>query len=112
MNKNYLTSAALLFCLLLIPAAYAVTLQEAKADGLVGEQRDGYVGLVVNNTPADVRALVQDINNQRRQRYQQIAQQNSISLDQVAALAFERAVEATQSGHFLQNASGGWVRKP
>ena len=112
MNKNYLTSAALLFCLLLMPAAYAVTLQEAKADGLIGEQRDGYVGMVANNVAADVRALVQDVNNQRRQRYQQIAQQNGISLEQVAALAYERAVEATQSGHFVQDAGGGWVRKP
>lgn len=110
--KNLVSkTAALLFCLMLIPAAYAVTLQEAKAQGLVGEQRDGYVGLVVTNAPADVAALVQDVNNQRRQRYQQIAQQNGITVQQVAAVAYERAVAATQAGHFIQNASGAWVRK-
>jgi len=77
----------------------------------VGEQRDGYVGLVVNNAASDVVALLRDVNSQRRQRYQQIAQQNGISVEQVAAVAYERAIEATQSGHFLQNASGDWVRK-
>lgn len=102
---------ALTFSILLVPFSYAITLQEAKAEGLVGEQRDGYVGLVANNASAEVRALIQDINNQRRQRYQQIAQQNGISLEQVAAVAYERAVEATQAGHFIQNASGSWVRK-
>lgn len=111
MNILLRKTAALLFCLMLLPAAYAATLQEAKDQGLVGEQRDGYVGLVVANAPADVVALVRDVNNQRRQRYQQIAQQNGISVQQVAAVAYERAVEATKSGHFIQNASGAWVRK-
>lgn len=111
MKKVLPTTITLFVLLMLIPAAYAVTLQEAKAEGLVGEQRDGYVGFVVNNVPAEVRSLVQDVNNQRRQRYQQIAQQNGISIEQVAALAYERAVEATASGHYYQNAGGSWVRK-
>lgn len=102
---------ALTFSLLLAPLSYAITLQEAKAEGLVGEQRDGYVGLVANNSSAEVRTLVQEVNTQRRQRYQQIAQQNGISLEQVAEVAYERAVEATQAGHYIQNASGSWVRK-
>jgi len=104
-------TAACLILLLLSPGAWAVTLQEAKAEGQIGEQRDGYVGLVVNNVASDVVALVRDVNNQRRQRYQQIAQQNGITVEQVAALAYERAVQATRSGHFVQNASGAWIRK-
>ncbi|PCJ24226.1 MAG: hypothetical protein COA96_10090 [SAR86 cluster bacterium] len=110
--KNLLSkSAALLFCLLLIPASFAATLQEAKAEGLLGEQRDGYVGLVVADAPADIVAIVRDVNSQRRQRYEQIAQQNGITLQQVQSLAYEQAVEATQSGNYIQNASGAWVRK-
>lgn len=97
--------------MLLSSAAFAVTLQEAKDQGLIGERRDGYVGFVADNVPPDVRALVQSVNNQRRDRYQEIAQENGITVEQVAAVAFERAVEATQSGHYLQDASGNWVRK-
>jgi len=102
---------SLVFSLLLVPSSFAITLQEAKAEGLVGEQMDGYVGLVVNNVPAEVRALVRDVNAERRQRYQEIAQENGISVEQVTAVAYERAVQATRSGHYIQNASGRWVQK-
>lgn len=111
MKKLLHTAATLLLLVMLIPTAYAITLQEAKAQGLIGEQRDGYLGLVVNNAPADVVALIQDVNGQRRQRYQQIAQQNGISVAQVGAVAYERAVEATRPGHYIQSQSGAWQQK-
>lgn len=102
---------ALVFCLAIMPNVFALTLQEAKEQGLIGEQRDGYVGYVVSSVPADVKAMVDSVNRERAQRYQQIAQQNDISVAQVQALAFEQAVEATRKGHYLQNASGAWVQK-
>tara|TARA_B110000091_G_scaffold28450_1_gene28403 strand:+ start:370 stop:705 length:336 start_codon:yes stop_codon:yes gene_type:complete len=110
--KNAIYKALLLACvLLLVPMSFALTLQEAKKDGLVGEQRSGYIGLVVESAPAEVVALARDVNNQRRELYQQIARQNNLTLEQVAALAFDKAVEATPTGQFLQNASGSWVKK-
>ena len=107
---NYLITI-FVFTMTLVSVAHAITLQEAKSEGFVGEQRDGYVGIVNNSASAEIQMLLNDVNSQRRQRYQQIAQQNGLSVDQVAALAYERAVEATQAGHFFQNASGSWVRK-
>jgi uncharacterized protein YdbL (DUF1318 family) len=97
--------------LLLVPMSFALTLQEAKNEGLVGEQRNGYVGLVMESAPAEVMALARDVNNQRRELYQQIARQNNLTAEQVAALAFEKAVEATPAGQYLQDASGAWVKK-
>lgn len=111
MKKFVKSIITLVLLATLIPAVYAATLQDAKTQGLVGEQRDGYVGLVVNGAPSDIVALVRDVNNQRRQRYQQIAGQNGISVEQVAALFYERAVAATRSGHYIQNAGGAWIRK-
>ncbi len=111
MNKLTQALATLLLLFALAPTALAVTLQEAKDQGLIGEQTAGYIGLVVASAPADVRALIQDVNNQRRERYQQIAQQNGISVEQVAGLAYERAVAATQAGHFIQNSGGSWQQK-
>lgn len=111
MNKYVKSTALFLFAILIVPAAFAITLQEAKSQGLVGEQRDGYVGFVTSNVPAEVAELVREVNEQRRQRYQQIAQENGIAEEQVRALAYEQAVGATQPGHFLQNASGAWVKK-
>ncbi len=95
----------------LIQPAQAITLDEAKDQGLIGEQQDGYLGLVVSDADAEVRALMQDVNAQRRQRYQQIAQQNGITLEQVEDLAYQEAVEATEAGHYVQLPNGRWVRK-
>lgn len=99
------------FLLLLAGTAHAVTLQEAKDQGLVGEQRDGYVGLVTGSAPEDVMALVRQVNEQRRQRYEQIASDNGITMEQVTALAYAQAVEATRPGHFVQLPNGAWTRK-
>ncbi len=110
--KNVLRKSLLLISLLLvIPAGFALTLQEAKNEGLVGELQNGYLGLVVESVPAEVVALVRDVNNQRRELYRQIAQQNGITVEQVAALAFGKAVEATPAGQYLQDANGTWVKK-
>ena len=67
------------------PAAWAITLQEAKQQGVVGEQRDGYLGVVNSAVSAEVQALIDQVNRERRERYQQIAQQNGISVAQVQA---------------------------
>ena len=32
-------------------------------------------------------------------------------MEQVTAVAYERAVEATQPGHYIQLPNGQWVRK-
>lgn len=92
-------------------AAFAQTLEEAKAAGIIGEKRDGYIGLVQDSAPAAVVELVADVNRQRRERYQQIARENGISVQDVAQLAYVRAVEATRPGHFIEDANGRWVRK-
>ncbi|MCB1671300.1 MAG: YdbL family protein [Gammaproteobacteria bacterium] len=101
----------LLFLMLFAHGALAITLQEAKEQGLVGEQRDGYVGLVQGNSASEVTALVQQVNDERRRRYEQIARDNGLTMAQVTAVAYERAVEATQAGHYIQLPNGQWVRK-
>jgi uncharacterized protein YdbL (DUF1318 family) len=110
--KNTLTTLlSLTFCLFILPTTYGLSLQEAKEDGIIGERRDGYIGFVAADTSAEVEVMVRDVNQLRRELYQQIAQKNNISVEQVSALAFEKALEATQSGHYIQNASNTWVKK-
>lgn len=107
--------SALMLVLLLtvgMSNALAMSLEEAKSAGLIGEQRDGYLGLVQQNVPPEVRELVQDVNRQRRERYEEIARENDVAVSDVAQLAYARAVEATRSGHIVQNADGNWVTKP
>ena len=105
-------SFSLLMMLLGVGGAFAATLDEAKAAGQIGEKQDGYIGLVHSNVPADVAALVESVNAQRKARYEQIAQENNISLQDVAKLAFTRALENTRAGNFVETSPGQWVRKP
>ncbi len=102
----------LLLMLLGVSSAFAATLDEAKAAGQIGEKQDGYIGLVQASVPADVMALVESVNAQRRARYEEIAKENGIAVQDVAKLAFTRALENTRPGNFVEASPGQWVKKP
>ena len=89
--------------------AFALSLDEAKAKGLVGERTDGYLGLVQPNPEAE--ALVRDINRKRRDAYRDIAVQTKQEQTIVEKLAAQKAYALTPAGQFLQDASGGWQKK-
>lgn len=89
--------------------ALAIDLQQVKADGLIGEQLNGYLGVVSAASP-DVRALVDDVNKKRKAKYQSIAAQNSTSLETVELLAGKKAIEKTSAGNYIQSATG-WKKK-
>ncbi|GAA5213487.1 YdbL family protein [Corallincola platygyrae] len=101
----------LFFATLLFSAALfaAITLDAAKQQGLVGEQLDGYLGVVVAS--ADVNALVADINTKRQEAYLKIAKKNQLTLEQVAMLAGKKAIDKTPTGQYVQAADGTWVKK-
>ena len=105
-------SCSFLLLMLTVSSAFAATLEEAKAAGQIGEKQDGYIGLVQSSVPADVAALINDVNAQRKERYEQIARENGIAVEDVAKLAFTRAFENTRSGHFVEASPGEWAKKP
>jgi uncharacterized protein YdbL (DUF1318 family) len=102
---------AVLFSLMATTSAIASTLTETKADGLIGEQANGYLGLVSSNAPADVKALVADVNAKRKAAYQKIAQQQGTSLEEVEKVGGNTAIEKTLPGNYVQDANGVWRRK-
>ena len=61
---NWITniSLALFIGMLMFSAVAAGDLSQLKADGLIGEQLNGYIGLVRKDVPADVKRLVDDVN--------------------------------------------------
>jgi uncharacterized protein YdbL (DUF1318 family) len=105
---KFLSATALLLALA-VPAL-ALDLDEARSKGLLGEQANGYVGIVVSPTP-ELEKLASDINAKRRVHYEEIAQRNGAPLEAVAALAGKKLVEAAPSGQFVKT-NGGWTRKP
>lgn len=92
-------------------AAWALDLDSAKDQGLVGERGDGYIGAVAASPSAEVAGLVKEINAGRRAEYQRIAGENSQPINVIEQLAAAKAVEKTKSGHYVMS-GGKWVKKP
>ncbi len=75
----------------------AADLGQAKAAGWLCEQVDGYLQVAQADAPADVKALANTINGQRRAEYQRIATKNGVAVEQVARLTAQKVIgEAPQ----------------
>lgn len=79
----------------------------ARAAGHVGEKMDGYLGIVVAETP-DLRRIVNDINIKRRAVYSQRAQATNATLEEYALTAGCQAILATEPGEKYQAPDGSW----
>ena len=106
--KTFVLSAVLV--LGLAGGAFAMDLDAAKRQGLVGERPDGYIGAVVGGR-GDVQALVKDINNRRRAQYQAIAQRNGTSLSAVEQVVGQKLISRAAPGEYVMTPGGQWVRK-
>ncbi len=91
--------------------ALALTLDEAKAQGLVGEKLDGYIAAVSAAPSAEVQALVSSTNDGRRKVYAELAQRNGITLEAVGVLSGEKLQGAAPSGQYIQLPDGSWRKK-
>lgn len=106
-----LTAAALT---LAAPAmAQDATLNQARANGLIGEQADGYLGFVPGaSISADLRGRVEQNNIQRRQLYTRRASERSVSVNEMAAAVacevFERRIAV---GERYRDAGGQWRQR-
>ncbi len=98
--------------LTLLPAVtLALTLDEAKAAGWVGERPDGYVGLVRSDAPPGTRDLVNRINAERRANYAAIAARTGTTAEKVGLVAGQKLINATPRGQYVMTQSGQWVAK-
>jgi uncharacterized protein len=110
--KSLFTALTLLLAMMFSSVAVALSLDEAKAQGVVGEKLDGYVAAVNAAPPADVQALVTATNDGRRKVYADLATRNKLNVEAVGALSAEKLHANAGSGHYLQNQAGQWVKKP
>ncbi|MFQ5982129.1 MAG: YdbL family protein [Woeseiaceae bacterium] len=96
---------------LLLQNAWAVDLHSAKAQGLVGEAKSGYLAAVKTPVSAEVRALIADVNKKRKARFEAAANKTGTTLAQVANRFYELAVQKTAPGHYYQDRNGRWTKK-
>ena len=110
-TKAILTGAAIATALGGIAApAYAQrdpAYAAARAAGEVGEKMDGYLGIVVAETP-ELRRIVNDINIKRRAVYSERAQATNATIEEYALTAGCQAILATTPGEKYQAPNGSW----
>lgn len=100
---------ALLLAFLLVPSAWALTLDQARQQGRVGETLSGYIA--ARQQDDETLALVKRINDGRSQQYQRVAQQNNLTTAEVARIAGEKLVNRAGSGEYVRGVNGQWVQK-
>ena len=91
--------------------AVAGALDQPKADGMIGEQANGYLGLVRQDASPDIKALVNDVNARRKARYQDIARKQSVPLPDVEKVGGTTAIDKTLRGNYIKDGSGAWRKK-
>jgi len=81
----------------------------ARAAGQVGEQPDGYLGLVSGD--GDVRAIVNNINIQRKAAYTQKASASGATVEQFAFTSGCNLIGQTRPGEKYRTPDGGWATR-
>jgi len=79
----------------------------ARAGGEVGEQPDGYLGLV-GAASGDLRALVNNINIQRKSAYTAKAQASGATVEQLAFTSGCNLIMQTNPGEKYKTPNGVW----
>ena len=108
MKKHIVT--VLLALSLYSVTAQALTLDEARSQGRVGETLTGFIAPITHDK--ETLALVDRINKARTESYQQLAARNNIAVDDVAKMAGQKLVERAKSGDYVQGINGKWLKKP
>ena len=107
--KKLLLSILLASFLVSTPA-FALTLDQARQQGLVGEATNGLLVLRDNNH-AQARNLVNSINAERTQAFKTGASNAGVALEVFQIRAGERIRQQLPSGVWYQDANGQWHKK-
>ena len=91
-------------------AADKAAVDAAKAAGTVGEQADGYLG-IVSGADGTVTAAVNEINAGRRQVYTQTATKSGVSPDAAGQATGAQLIAKVPAGQFFKPLGGAWTKK-
>ena len=109
-RRHMVMGAALGLLLAVAPgSAFALTLDQARSQGLVGELPNGYVA-ARGNAPG-VSGLVDSVNRQRRQQYRQIAAQSNVPVAAVEQQAGQALINRLQPGHWYMTPQNQWMQR-
>ena len=109
--KSLLGGLLMAVAMVFAAPAMADSLDDARAAGLVGERPDGLVAPVSPSAPSNIQSLVQAVNAQRMEKYQQISAQKGVPVEQVGAITAEKIIGKLKPGWYYMDSSGNWVQK-
>jgi uncharacterized protein len=115
MLKKFATWIAAAFAAtILMTAAANPLIDQAKAQGIIGEQYDGYIGVVVaSRVTPDLQRQIDRINNGRLAEYKSIADKTGVTLADVGIGMGEKLFARADSGDMLKpGPSDPWQKKP
>lgn len=107
-RSGWMVGTVILWSVAVTPA-FPLSIDDAKTQGLVGEKSNGYLGVVNPGSP-EAQTLTNEVNQKRRQAYEDIAARNRTQLETVETLAGEKAIQNTKPGHYVEG-PGGWTKK-
>ena len=86
-------------------------LDAPRAQGLIGERYDGYALVHDAHVGAEIRALVEKINGERRQVYASQAASTGAPVAEVGKVYGLQILQKAPTGTWLQGADGRWRQK-
>jgi uncharacterized protein YdbL (DUF1318 family) len=91
-------------------AAAKAAVDAAKVSGTVGEQADGYLGIVAGGDAA-LRSAVAEINTGRAAAYKDIAAKTGVTPEAAGQATAKQLYARLAPGQFWKPLDGGWVKK-
>ena len=92
-------------------AAAKAAVDAAKARGEVGEQSDGYLGLVKGSADAALTAAVAEINAGRAAAYRDIASKTNVTPEAAGIATARQLIARAPAGQSYRDDQGKWVKK-
>ncbi len=86
-------------------------IEDARTSGAVGEQSDGYLGIVKPGS-ADLKARVSQVNIKRKAFYTDLAAKRGVTINEVSgATACEQLKNRVPAGGYYRDESGAWKQR-
>ena len=92
-------------------AAAKAAVDAAKAQGAVGEQGDGFLGLVTGSADPAVKVAVAEINAGRAQVYKDIAAKTGVTESAAGEATALQLFAGLPTGYYYRPLGGAWTRK-
>ncbi|EPJ44960.1 MAG: hypothetical protein OFPII_31040 [Osedax symbiont Rs1] len=91
--------------------SFAISMEQAKSQGLIGETSHGYLAPVKANPSATITTLIKSINQQRRSAFAAKASKAGVSVNVMSKRVAQRLFEKAAKGSYLKNSAGQWYKK-